>query len=173
MAPRRPLRGRRWGDPSDISLHPTKASLCAGTPMLRPLRGLQSGSASPSRRLTVGDPAAPANAAFGPPSADEGTIMTRDRVAWCGCPSERLMASRVAVRSAGRGGGRRPESADLRSGSTHTPSGGSGTRWRAGRARSHARASYGDLGEAIEVNGAPGPGRAQWTGPARNSRSRG
>ncbi len=57
------------------------------------------------------------------------------------------MASRVAVHSAGRGGARRPESADLWSGSTHTPSGG----W--GVARSHARASYGDLGAAIEASG--------------------
>ncbi len=76
-----------------------------------------------------------------------------------GCPSERLMASRVAVRSARRGGVRRPESADLWSGPRHTPSGGSGTRWRAGRARSHARASYGELGAAIEASGA-----APWSG---------
>jgi len=58
------------------------------------------------------------------------------------------MASRVAVRSAGRGGARRPESADLWSGHMHTPSGG----W--GVARSHARASYGELGAAIEASGA-------------------
>ena len=66
-----------------------------------------------------------------------------------GYPSERLMASRVAVRSAGRGGARRPGTADLWSGSLHTPLGG----W--GVARSHARATYGDLGAAIEASGAP------------------
>ena len=66
-----------------------------------------------------------------------------------GDSSERLTASRVAVRSAGRGRARRPESADLWSGSIHTPSGG----W--GVARSHARASYGDLGDAVEASGVP------------------
>ena len=64
-----------------------------------------------------------------------------------GSPSERLGASRVALRSAGRGGARRPGSTDLWSGSTHTPSGG----W--GVARSPARASYGELGAAIEASG--------------------
>ena len=38
-----------------------------------------------------------------------------------GCPSERLMASRVALRSAGWGGARRPGSADLWSDPRHTP----------------------------------------------------
>ena len=68
--------------------------------------------------------------------------------------SERLMASRGAMRSAGWGGARGPGSTDLRSGSTHTPSGG----W--GVARTHARASYGELGAAIEASGTP-PGQGE------------
>ncbi len=59
------------------------------------------------------------------------------------------MASRVAVRSAGRGEARQPASTDLWSVPGRTPSGG----W--GVARSHARASYGDRGAAIEANGVP------------------
>jgi len=52
------------------------------------------------------------------------------------------------VRSAGRGEARRPETTDLWSDLKRTPSGG----W--GVARSHTRASYGDLGAAPEASGA-------------------
>ncbi len=73
-----------------------------------------------------------------------------------GCPSERLMASRVAVRSAGRGEVRRPKTSDLWSAPKRTPSGG----W--GVVRSPARASYGDLGAAIEASGAA-RARTRWS----------
>ncbi len=68
-----------------------------------------------------------------------------------GYPGERLMASRVAVRSAGRGRVRRPESADLWSGPKHYPPRGMG-----GRAEPRP-SQLRRLGAAIEASGvAPG-----------------